>query len=149
MKEECSMQQTAPKKTALEELLPEIEDFLMQYEDVRDGEGGKQLPNEAMYLLYQLRAAVQIPPRIVSNIKISPAIVRIGDLDYACLRSLTDGRCTQPHCTCSVVVKGFDVMEFYRNFPEGGNTNRGNWLERCLTAMCKAYAKHVISQGSK
>lgn len=31
----------------------------------------------------------------------------------------------------------FDPMKFYREFPAGGNTDRGDWLERCLKAMCE------------
>jgi hypothetical protein len=31
----------------------------------------------------------------------------------------------------------FDALDFYRNFPEGGD----HWLARCLEAMCVEYAK--------
>lgn len=32
----------------------------------------------------------------------------------------------------------FDPVKFYREFPAGGNTDRGDWLRRCLTAMIAA-----------
>lgn len=35
-------------------------------------------------------------------------------------------------------------MKFYREFPSGGNTDRGDWLERCLKAMCEAAVLHRL-----
>ena len=44
-----------PKCVQMERVLDEIEDYLEQREDVRDGSYGEQRPNEEMSLLADLR----------------------------------------------------------------------------------------------
>lgn len=39
----------------------------------------------------------------------------------------------------------FDPVKFYRAFPAGGNTDRGDWLRRCLTAMCEEAVRSLPS----
>ena len=40
----------------------------------------------------------------------------------------------------------FDVMKFYREFPQGGGDEP--WLKRCLEAMCTEYAKELAKEGT-
>lgn len=43
----------------------------------------------------------------------------------------------------------FDPVKFYREFPAGGNSGRGDWLKRCLTAMCEQYVTHEAAKEPK
>lgn len=102
--------------------------------------------SEAWALEYCLRKVVEAADEfekdcgIKHNDKLSEAIEWSRDILNAaesadCGR--VGGSATQPPTAPSPAAP-FDVLDFYRNFPAGGD----HWLARCLEAMCVEYAKH-------
>lgn len=42
-----------------------------------------------------------------------------------------------------------DVMKLYREFPAGGNSDRGDWLERCLQHIAAEAIKSVRPEAAR
>ena len=68
----------------LKDVLDELDAYLYETMDVRDGSDGKQLPNRAMTLLEQLRHARRLPPEAeaIETLRFVREVIRHSPIEH-------------------------------------------------------------------